>query len=809
MVVPGVPRRLTYAIPEAIFDVAIGSQVIVEVGRRQTQGWVVGTLSEEEAKAQNDERERTTKTIVSPQLSLIPTAELQTATRGFKPIHQAFPAFHADQLQLFEWMAQYYGVTLAEIIANAVPRRVDGKRLQYVQLSDETRERIESDPSWLESLASRAPVQERVLRMLLESDLPLELPTLLTAGKSARAAIRALEKTEQLTIGDEESLFETLLPTGTSAAGLALQSTRALTASQAAAVEKITAALDARSFSPIALYGVTGSGKTEVYIRAIQKVLSEGGSALVIVPEIALTPQLLDQFETRLGEPLALLHSQVGAGTKWNNWSKLLRGSIRVALGARSSVFAPLNDLRLIIVDEEHESSYKQSDGLRYHGRDVAVMRGKFAGATVVLGSATPSFETVVNASRGRYQMIEMPIRVTSRPLPEIEVVDLNRVRRSDMPSENISPALHAAMQETLERGGQIVILYNKRGFSSYLQCGSCNTVVSCEHCSVALTYHKGRNKLLCHYCNTTKEPPTHCQFCRDPKTSRVMNDEDLDAKAREHAAAYGLLSPRGAGTEKVVDEIGLLFPEAKIVRMDRDTVGTKSAYKDILGSMRSGAANILVGTQMIAKGHDLPGVTLVGVINADVGLHIPDFRSSEKVFQLITQAAGRAGRGSEQGRVIIQTREPNHPTIIATVTGRFKAFARYELDYRKSLHYPPFGRLLRIVISSPEAHEASHAARRTREACEEAIEFLKQLDLDEGEQEESRIQALPTIRVLGPAPAPHERLRGRYRWHILVKARSARTISQFALLLGSWKASVKGYKDFRMTIDVDPVDML
>ena len=804
MVVQGVPRRLTYAIPERVIEVSVGSQVLVEVGRRQTQGWVVGTLSEAEAAQQSSEFAKAQHRTDSPQLSLIPSDTPQNKPRGLKEIHEAFPAFHADQLQLFEWMAHYYGVPLAEIIANAVPRRVDGKKLLYAQLLDATRERVENEPTWLAAITARAPVQEKLLQMLLESDLPLELPLLMSAGKSARTALRTLEKAGLIKVGDEDALFEPL-PTSEAPSG-ELPTARSLTASQTTAVEKINAALDSRTFSPIALYGVTGSGKTEVYIRAIQKVLREGGSALVIVPEIALTPQLLDQFESRLGEPLALLHSQVGAGTKWNTWGKLLKGSIRVALGARSSVFAPLNDLRLIIVDEEHESSYKQSDGLRYHGRDVAVMRGKFSDATVVLGSATPSFETVVNASRGRYQMIEMPMRVTSRPLPEIEVVDLNRVRRSDMPSENISPVLHAAMQETLERKGQIVILYNKRGFSSYLQCGSCNTVVSCEHCSVALTYHKGRNKLLCHYCNTMKEPPTHCQFCRDPKTSRLMNDEELDAKAREHAAAYGVLAPRGAGTEKVVDEIATLFPEARIVRMDRDTVGTKSAYKDILGSMRSGAADILVGTQMIAKGHDLPGVTLVGVINADVGLHIPDFRSSEKVFQLITQAAGRAGRGSEQGRVIMQTREPNHPTIIATVTGRFKAFARYELEYRKTLNYPPYGRLVRLVISSPEAHEAAHAAKITREACEQAIACLQQLDIEEGEAGNNQI---PALRILGPAPAPHERLRGRYRWHILVKARSARTISQFAMMLSSWKASVKGYKDFRMTIDVDPVDML
>lgn len=575
-----------------------------------------------------------------------------------------------------------------------------------------------------------------------------------------------------------------------------------LTPAQTQAIESISAAVAARTFSPTLLFGVTGSGKTEVYLRCIEQALAAGRSALVVVPEISLTPQLIDHFQSRLGVPLALLHSQVSPAARWETWQSILRGELHVALGARSAVFAPLHDLALIIIDEEHDGSFKQSDNLRYNARDAAVMRAKLAQCTVVLGSATPSFESLSNVMRKRYRLLEMPERATTRPLPTIEIVDMNRLRRKEMPSPSLSPQLYAAMQQTIENHGQIILLYNRRGFSTYLQCDTCGEVVACPNCSVALTYHKKRNRLLCHYCDLSMIPPGACKFCRDPKMSRIELDATgtpvVDpAKVEE----IGHLSHRGAGTERVAEEIQALFPQAQIVRMDRDTTTSKDSYRTILGSMRSGKADILVGTQMIAKGHDLPGVTLVGIIDADVGLHIPDFRSSERVFQLITQAAGRAGRGSEKGTVLVQTREPNHPSILATSTGRFKAFARFELEQRKSLNYPPWGRLMRIVISSKEAPLAFRAAASTAAA----VKSLLQRFTEPGGESAPEIPPA----VLGPAPCPHEKLRGRYRHHVLVKAPSARILSELARSIAVWQQEQKDWTDVRIGVDIDPVDML
>ncbi|MBP9837155.1 MAG: primosomal protein N' [Proteobacteria bacterium] len=563
---------------------------------------------------------------------------------------------------------------------------------------------------------------------------------------------------------------------------------------QALAFEKIKDLHQKNSFSTLLLYGVTGSGKTEIYLQAIQKVLEENQSALVIVPEIALTPQLLNQFTSRFEVPIALLHSQVKPTERWEYWKKMLSGEIRLAIGARSAVFAPLKNLKLIIVDEEHESSYKQSDGLRYHARDVAIVRAKQENAVVVLGSATPSFETLLNAQKGRYELAKLSKRATTNPLPTIELVDFKKVKKKEMISENITPALFQAMEETLNKKGQIIIFYNKRGFSTYLQCESCSEVITCPNCSVTMTFHKGRNQLLCHFCNQTIAPPTICKHCLNPKTTEIENEAEKDEN-------FGRLAARGAGTEKIVEEINALFPLARIVRLDRDTTSTFESYTRILGAIKNGEADILVGTQMIAKGHDLPGVTLVGIIDADVGLHFPDFRASERTFQLLTQAAGRAGRGEERGRVIIQTREVDHPTIVATVTGRFAAFARYELDYRKQLSYPPFGKLLRFVVSSPEQQDATNGAFDLTNVLHTLAKTLRErLDKPEEKLE---------LSILGPTPAPYLKINSRYRWHIIVKSNNAQAISQLASYVYSWRTTLKHYKNLRIAVDVDPIDML
>ncbi|MFN8390490.1 MAG: primosomal protein N' [Bdellovibrionota bacterium] len=813
VLVSGVPKPLSYAYSPTQVPVDIGSEVTIEIGRRQTKGWVVKKLSIEEALDQFSAGVRPSRPQDDAQLGFFGEADSARRPKvDLKAIQAASPGFLPEQLPLFEWMAEYYGSSLYEIIDNAVPKRQYSQRSTlFVELTEAGIAKLDSSPEWRDKLKKRSPVQSRVLERLDSTSTAHPLSELLTLGKTARAAIKKLKEQGLVELFDEaslEHLFPKAILPGNSAPVPGKQP--ALTDLQRSVVEKISANLNEHRFSPALLFGVTGSGKTEVYLRAIQQVLDNGGSALIVVPEIALTPQLFDQFESRLHVPLAVLHSQVGPSARWKAWEGMLRGKIRVALGARSAVFAPLQNLQLIVVDEEHESSYKQSDGLRYHARDVAVMRAKYSNCAILLGSATPSFESLVNAKRGRYQMLELPERVSSRPMPTIEVVDMNKIKRWDMPSENLSPQLHQAIEETLAKNGQVIILYNRRGFSSYLQCTSCNEVLTCPHCSVTMTYHRGKNRVLCHYCGESSAPPKYCKICRDSKTSRVETFPGVEVTEKQAQAveSVGLLEPRGAGTEKIVDEIGAQFPQARLVRLDRDTTTRKDSYRKILGSMRSGDADILVGTQMIAKGHDLPGVTLVGIIDADVGLHTPDFRSSERIYQLITQAAGRAGRGTEPGRVIVQTREPHHPTIVATVTGRFAAFARYELEYRKKLTYPPFGKLMRVVVSCPDQQDAFRAAEATRAAIDTLIAHANSQPAFTSDDESQSPQS-GDVTALGPAPAPHERLRGRWRWHILVKATSPRVLSHIAGQLNQWRLGVKEFEDFRVAIDVDPYDML
>ncbi len=792
VVIAGVPTRLTYRAENLSAEQLLGSQVEVELGRRKATGWVVDVLSLELAEQKFlEQRGKTKAKSKETQLGFF---EHTSPTNALKPIlgHQA--AFQPQQLRLFEWMAEYYGVSLVDVIDNAVPRISTARQLQTVTIASV--ERVEEE---LAHITKKAPLQARVLEALLAAGGSLPVVELTSLGSGVRSALKSLG-TKGLVTSDTVDSFKRAQLRPVDDSKIPMYSgvvPSKLTDSQQNAVTEIAERLDSKTFHPLLLMGVTGSGKTEVYIRAIKKVLADGGSALLIVPEISLTPQLVDQLEARLDSPLALLHSQVGATARWSAWEALLKGECRVAVGARSAIFAPMQDLRLVIVDEEHESSYKQSDGLRYHGRDVAVMRAKYANCTILLGSATPSLESLLNVTRKRYELIELPERVTKRPLPKIEIVDLNRVKRKDMPSENMSPQLYHATRDALAAGEQVVILYNKRGFSSYLQCTSCSEVISCPECSVALTYHKGKSKLLCHYCGITITPPTHCPVCRDPSTTAIERTSDGKPLASESKIEkIGQLVYRGSGTERVIEELADLFPQATIVRMDRDTVGKKDAYREILGSMRSGEADILVGTQMIAKGHDLPGVTLVGIIDADIGLHFPDFRTSERTFQLITQAAGRAGRGALTGRVLVQTREADHPTIVATATGRFKAFARYQIEQRKSLGYPPVGRLVRLIISSSDKREAKDAAHETRAVIETISKAIrKEVDA--------------SMSVLGPAPAPHERLRGRYRWHVLVKSPSAASISRLASTLYKWRSTQKQFKDFRLSIDVDPIEML
>jgi len=779
VVIPGVPSPLFYlAQTNSTPPVEIGTQVTVEVSRRTTHGWVIAKQNLQEVLDSLEDQDRSRSSAKqTSQLSLLDAPVARTTT--LKPILEAHAAFSEDQLSLFQLMADYYGCSLVDVIENAVPKLSQERPKFRAQLNQVNAPQIGS--AEFAKLIKRAPAQGQLLEELAQASTSLLVDEWTGGNTAKQTALRSLLKKGlvELVPDHKPNLSESWKKSA---------SDRKLSTHQLTAVNAIKAALTKREFAPILLFGVTGSGKTEVYLRAIEEVLQRGGSALVVVPEISLTPQLFDQFESRLRTPLALLHSQVGTTARWSSWQALIDGQSRVAIGARSAIFAPVQKLELIIVDEEHEHSYKQSDGLRYNARDVALMRGKLTGCPVILGSATPSYESLLNATRSKYQLLELPERVTTRPLPTIEVVDLNRVKRKEMPSPHISPRLHQAISDNLARGGQTIVLYNRRGFSSYLQCDSCQDVLQCTNCSVPLTYHRNRHVLLCHYCDLKLQPPDLCRICRDPRTTRIESAEAEDK---------GKLVQRGGGTEKVVDELAAFFPEAKIDRMDRDTVTRKESYREILGGVRSGETDILVGTQMIAKGHDLPGVTLVGIVDADVGLHLPDFRSAEKAYQLITQAAGRAGRGEQSGQVIVQTRQPTHPAIVAIISGRFKAFARYELERRKTLKYPPYGKLLRFIVSDPETREAERTAKQLKQLLTQRL-----LELNSGAEP-------AVVEILGPAPAPLERLRDRYRFHILIKASSRKLLSQLAKEVYLWRGSLTKEGEGRVAIDIDPMEML
>ncbi len=533
------------------------------------------------------------------------------------------------------------------------------------------------------------------------------------------------------------------------------------TAAQRGAVDQIAASLGT-GFRPFLLWGVTGSGKTEVYLRAIAAAQEQDLTTLVLVPEISLTHQIVDRVRARFGDRVAVLHSQLGAGERWDEWRRIARGEAVTVIGARSAVFAPLKRLGLIIVDEEHDAAYKQTDGVHYHGRDVAVMRAKLAECPLVLGSATPSMESFANARRGRYRLLELPERVESRRLPEVRLVDLRQAPAGRGTGPPLSPPLIAAIGANLAVQDQTLLFLNRRGFASAMQCRACGEPVMCPNCSVTLTWHRRRKALRCHYCDHTLPLPSRCPECGEPA-----------------------LETWGLGTEQLEALLRESFPGARIGRIDRDTTRRKGSQALLLRTWSAGQFDILVGTQMIAKGHDVPGVTLVGVPFADTALNFPDFRAGERTFQLLAQVAGRAGRGERPGRVIVQTLQPEHVSLQMAARHDFALFAEAELASRRQLGYPPFSRL---VLVRAEGEDET----RVVQVASEVAQRLRQLS-------ESRFA------VLGPAPAPLERLRRRYRRQILLRGRGGAAIrSAVAAALEPLRSSARA-RGIRLIADVDP----
>jgi len=548
----------------------------------------------------------------------------------------------------------------------------------------------------------------------------------------------------------------------------------------------IAAIGDARgTFATFLLHGVTGSGKTEVYLRAARDARDAGLGVLILVPEIGLTPQLVAEATRRFPGETAVLHSAMSGPERWHGWREVAAGRRPVVIGARSAVFAPLPRLGLVVVDEEHDAAYKQEESPRYNARDLAVMRAKLVGCPVVLASATPSLESHHAASQGRYRLLELPARVNDAPLPEVELIDL----RAQTPSAGVaggpargprgangpppepsplSPPLEAALVENYRSGDQSLLFLNRRGFARFVQCEACGHVETCPSCSVSLTVHRALRIAACHHCGYARRPATSCPGCG------------------------ALLSARGFGTEQVEASVRALLPAARVARLDRDTATSPGHLRATIDAWRHGELDVLVGTQMVAKGHDAPGVTLIGVVLADSSLHFPDFRASERTFQLLAQVAGRAGRGAKAGRVLVQTRQPDHPSLVAATRHDYASFARTELRLREELGYPPFGRLARIVVEGA-AEEVERLAAAIARRLEAAAD---------------RLDAAERPVVLGPAPAPLERLRGRERRQLLIKAHDTRAMAQILAIATVERLAPRG-STLRVVVDVDPISML
>jgi primosomal protein N' (replication factor Y) (superfamily II helicase) len=679
-----------------------------------------------------------------------------------KPITQvleAEPALSGDVFRLLAFAAAHYRYPLGEALRAALPPGLS-RAVEDSPVGPEVVQTALATEAAASASLARAPSQAATLAYLLAVGGRAELGELSHAVPKAREAIRRLVARGLVRL--ETHAVQPLVR-----AGFAQGRPEHLTPGQEVAVEALVRALDAGQFRPFLLQGVTGSGKTEVYLRAAEHTLSKGKGALVLVPEIALTPQLVGRFRSRFGTQVAVLHSGLQERERRRAWQALRAGRVRLAVGVRSAVFAPVADLGLLVVDEEHDPSFKQDEKLRYQARDLAVVRARDVGAVVVLGSATPSLESFENARRGKYEVLELPSRVDDRPLPKVELVDLRRRPRTalGLPAA-LAERSALALTETLAKGQQAILFLNRRGHSTTLLCEACGQAVSCTQCDVALTLHLEPPSLQCHYCGASRGVPAACPVCQ------------------------GALVRLGTGTERVEAEVAAQCPTARVARLDRDSVGTGERLTERLSSFARGELDVLVGTQMVAKGHDFPGVTLVCVVSADTGLLLPDFRAAERTFQLLTQVAGRAGRGQEPGLVLVQTYNPEAEPVARAAAHDFVGFAQTELLWRRALDYPPYSRLAAIHLEGRDAGQTAASARALARAVERSLP-----------------PAASGVRLLGPAPAPLSRLRGHCRWQLLLKAPQHRVLRP--VLDAVERALVALPRGVRGVLDVDPGAML
>ena len=777
----GTRGELIYRVPDAFVPrIQEGVRVVVPVSSRKITGIVSGFRE-------------------------LPSDVDAEKVKDILDIIDEVPIFPQDMREVCEWVSNYYfsslGSTLQTILPRAarnestvivsLPKKVGGRRkktkVDEERRQDENQKRQflidrlrENEKELLACVTKKNRVSLRALQRLFPQSVLREALQHLESLKLVRVTEslprhRTLhpvtgkldEKAEQASNSSEES------------AESFQEDALLLTQAQQDAQNEIDKALEKAAFRVFLLYGVTGSGKTEVYLRSAQHAVRQQKSALFLVPEIALTQQLVVQVRQRFGRSVAVLHSALTDKERWEEWKCIARGEVSVIVGARSAVFAPITNLGLIVVDEEHESAYKQEDGIRYNARDIAIVRGKISSCPVILGSATPALESYTHSQTQQYTVLTLPERVAARPLPKVEIVDLRReVRPGKIPSV-FSTRLKQALSENYQAGKQSVLFLNRRGYANYLQCGLCGEVLSCPHCSVTLTFHLQRRVLCCHYCGFTRRSLDVCPACKEPT-----------------------LDGSGIGTEQVEDALTHMLPEVRIARLDRDTVKRRGALDRILRAWRAHEYDVLIGTQMVAKGHDVPGVTLVGVILADVTLNRPDFRAAERTFQLLTQVAGRAGRGQDHGRVIIQTYAPRHYSIQCAARHDFTRFAAQEQRYRKQLGYPPYTRMINIRFEGKDGKLVEKIAELFSQKIEHTLQS------PEFKQEFKSIRTAGP-QILGPAPAPIERIKDRERWQLLVKGPNRQLLHALIERARDAFVQAKPPRSVRTIIDVDPYSVV
>ncbi|RJP31354.1 MAG: primosomal protein N' [Candidatus Omnitrophota bacterium] len=678
---------------------------------------------------------------------------------NIKSIHRLVddePLFGVELLKFLQWVADYYLASLGETFAAAYPfaPNVRPRMVKVVILDDRIREsgRI---PETVQRDNHR-----RVLEFLINRKSLLSPSDIVREVGVSTSTLKSLEKNGLVHIDSRESLRETHFAMHESGQSFTL------TEEQHQAIKIIEQSLHIPSPKPILLQGVTGSGKTEVYLQSIERVLQMRKTALVLIPEISLTPQTMDRFRSRFGESVGILHSSLGQGERYDEWRLARQGKRRIIVGTRSAIFAPLDNLGIVIVDEEHEGSYKQNDpNPRYHGRDLAVARANMAGVLCLLGSATPAIESSYNVRTGKYGGIRLTQRVSRHGLAGVQLIDM---RGRSEEEEILSKELQEALWIRYENRQQSILFLNRRGFATTLTCKHCGQVITCDHCSVALVYHRSRNLLLCHHCDFRRDLPDICPSCHDK-----------------------FIRQRGFGTERVVQKVESIIPEARVVRLDKDTTSRKGDHERLLTPFRRGEADVLVGTQMIAKGLDFPNVTLVGVINADYALSLPDFRAAERTFTLLTQVAGRAGRGENPGDVFLQSYCPDHYSIQLAIYQNYDAFYEREIRYRRLITFPPFSRLVLWRIESAKEDLARGNAWELYNLLADGLKNEK------------------TVTILPPVEAPLYRLRDHFRWQVALKSRDYRAYRPLLASEALKKFLLQRPKGLRIVQDVDPWDML